>query len=168
MPRSDPNGSVITRRESGGIKRQLARSNGLLQLPSLANVSHQLVHGAPTARVLCITIEQMADKGIRMTVDTGIPERDDQHHAKAYVLKAITGQNAAATATSIVDLLTPKTSVTLRTFSPAARRQTAQLREMDIQECTEWIETLAGQSDMRSTLTFRRPNPRTAIQIGEN
>jgi hypothetical protein len=164
----NPSDSVITRRVRGGIKRQLAVSNGLLQVPQIKNFAHQLVHGAPRARVLCITVEQMVDGGIRMTVDTGVDGREDQAHARSYVLKSITNQNTSATATSIVDQLTPKAAVTIRTFSSTAQQQNVALREMDIQECTEWLMALAGQSGMRSRLTFRRPNPQTAIEIGEN
>ena len=168
MPQSDPNSSIITRKVTGSIRRQLAKSNGLLQLPSASDVARQLVHGAPKARVLCIILEQMADSQIRMTIQTGISERGDEPHSKSYVLKPVTAENAATTAATLVNLLTHKTATTIRTFSLQARRQSAALRVMDIQECTEWLETLAGQSDMRSRLTFRRPNPRVAIQIGEN
>lgn len=168
MPPSKPGDSIITRKVTGSIRRQLARSNGLLQLPSASDVAHQLVHGAPTARVLSIVLEQMADRKIRMTVDTGVEKREGEPHSKSYVLEPVTAINATATAATLVDLLAHKEATTIRTFSLQARRQSAALRVMDIQECTEWLETLAGQSDMRSQLTFRRPNPRVAIQIGEN
>lgn len=167
MPRTRPSDSIITRGVVGSIRRQLVRSNGLLQLPSLASFSRQLVHGAPKAQVLCIAIDQMEDGKIRMTVTTAVENRGDET-AKAYVLEQVTAENAAATAASLVNLLTPQTAMSVKTFSPRAREQTAKLREMELQECREWLETLAGQTSMRTHLTFRRPSPQATIQIGED
>ncbi len=162
MPK-DPARSVITRRVAGGVKRQRVRVNGLFRLPNRDNFVDRLANGAPVARPTCVLLTQLPDGRIRLSITVSL--EDAKESVKDYSVDAITEANAAQTARSIVELLYGEQPLTLRIFSSAARRAAKELKRMDIEHCTEWLVTLAGQEGMPSTIGFGRPNPNTAITL---